>query len=63
MLAELAGSWITPRVDILGVGVSAIDMPDCAGADRPMDIERRSPVCMRHGSAWDHGVTARSETS
>lgn len=27
VLAELAGSWITPRVDILGVGVSAIDMP------------------------------------
>ena len=27
MLTELAGSWITPRVDILGVGVSAIDMP------------------------------------
>ena len=27
VLAELAGSWITRRVDILGVGVSAIDMP------------------------------------
>lgn len=27
MLAELAGSWVTPRVDILGVGVSAINMP------------------------------------
>jgi N-acetylglucosaminyldiphosphoundecaprenol N-acetyl-beta-D-mannosaminyltransferase len=26
MLTELAASWITPRVDILGVGVSAIDM-------------------------------------
>lgn len=25
--AELAGSWVTPRVDILGVGVSAIDTP------------------------------------
>jgi N-acetylglucosaminyldiphosphoundecaprenol N-acetyl-beta-D-mannosaminyltransferase len=27
VLAELAGSWITPRVDVLGVGVSALDMP------------------------------------
>jgi N-acetylglucosaminyldiphosphoundecaprenol N-acetyl-beta-D-mannosaminyltransferase len=27
MLPELAGSWVTPRVDILGVGVSVIDMP------------------------------------
>jgi N-acetylglucosaminyldiphosphoundecaprenol N-acetyl-beta-D-mannosaminyltransferase len=27
MLTELAASWITPRVAILGVGVSAIDMP------------------------------------
>lgn len=27
MLTDLAASWITPRVDILGVGVSAIDMP------------------------------------
>jgi N-acetylglucosaminyldiphosphoundecaprenol N-acetyl-beta-D-mannosaminyltransferase len=27
VLTELAGSWVTPRVDILGVGVSAIGMP------------------------------------
>ena len=26
-LTELAASWVTPRVDVLGVGVSAIDMP------------------------------------
>jgi N-acetylglucosaminyldiphosphoundecaprenol N-acetyl-beta-D-mannosaminyltransferase len=25
-LTEVAGTWVTPRVDILGVGVSAIDM-------------------------------------
>ena len=46
-----------------GVGVSAIDMPISAEADRPMDIERLRPVCMRHGSPRRHGVTARSETS
>jgi N-acetylglucosaminyldiphosphoundecaprenol N-acetyl-beta-D-mannosaminyltransferase len=26
-LTEIAGTWVTPRVDVLGVGVSAIDMP------------------------------------
>ena len=26
-LDEIAGTWATPRVDVLGVGVSAIDMP------------------------------------
>jgi N-acetylglucosaminyldiphosphoundecaprenol N-acetyl-beta-D-mannosaminyltransferase len=26
-LTEIAGTWATPRVDVLGVGVSAIDMP------------------------------------
>ena len=26
-LTEMAGTWVTPRVDVLGVGVSAIDMP------------------------------------
>jgi N-acetylglucosaminyldiphosphoundecaprenol N-acetyl-beta-D-mannosaminyltransferase len=26
-LTEIAGSWAAPRVDVLGVGISAIDMP------------------------------------
>jgi N-acetylglucosaminyldiphosphoundecaprenol N-acetyl-beta-D-mannosaminyltransferase len=26
-LTEIASTWVTPRVDVLGVGVSAIDMP------------------------------------
>ena len=26
-MTEIAGTWVTPRVDVLGVGVSAIDMP------------------------------------
>ena len=26
-LTEIASTWVTPRVDVLGVGVSAVDMP------------------------------------
>jgi N-acetylglucosaminyldiphosphoundecaprenol N-acetyl-beta-D-mannosaminyltransferase len=26
-LTEIASTWVTPRVDVLGVGISAIDMP------------------------------------
>ena len=26
-LTQIASTWVTPRVDVLGVGISAIDMP------------------------------------
>ena len=26
-LTKIASTWVTPRVDVLGVGISAIDMP------------------------------------
>ncbi len=35
---------------------------DCARANRPVDIQRRAPVCVRDGRPRDHGVTARPAT-
>ena len=46
-LAELAGTWATPRVDILGVGVSTIDMPMALGLiDRWISQGDRQYICV-----------------
>ena len=58
-LAEIAGTWVTPRVDVLGVGVSAIDMPMTLHLIDQWISTGRSPVYLRYRRAWGDGVAAR----
>jgi N-acetylglucosaminyldiphosphoundecaprenol N-acetyl-beta-D-mannosaminyltransferase len=52
-LAEFAGTWATPRVDILGVGVSAINMPMTLGLiDKWISRGDRQYICV----ADVHGI-------